>query len=92
MVAPYRVYWMEECLPPHDFEGFGRLREAIKSTRIVTMATVNAPWSEMFMPAPGGPPEIYRRFEEDNQVTRGPEGICMRPSDRPGFGWEIEVA
>ena len=26
MVAPYRVYWMEECLPPHDFEGFGRLR------------------------------------------------------------------
>ena len=36
MVAPYRVYWMEECLPPHDFEGFGRLRAAIKSTRIVT--------------------------------------------------------
>ena len=36
MVAPYRVYWMEECLPPHDFEGFGRLREAIKSTRIAT--------------------------------------------------------
>src|SRR5580700_9399746 len=35
MVAPYRVYWMEECLPPHDFEGFGRLRGAIKSTRIV---------------------------------------------------------
>ena len=116
MVAPYRVYWMEECLPPHDFEGFGRLRAAIKSTRIVggehvyfrygfrqllehnaaaiwqpdihwcggltelrriaalasaydipviphaggvqdcvhfTMATTNAPWSEMFMPAPG---------------------------------------
>jgi L-rhamnonate dehydratase len=36
MVAPHRVYWMEECLPPHDFEGFGRLRAAIKSTRIVT--------------------------------------------------------
>src|SRR5581483_3083219 len=36
MVAPYRVYWMEECLPPHDFEGFGRLNAAIKSTRIVT--------------------------------------------------------
>ncbi len=116
MVAPYRVYWMEECLPPHDFEGFGRLRAAIKSTRIVrgehiyfrygfrqllehhaaaiwqpdvhwcggltelrriaalasaydipviphaggvqdcvhfTMATPNAPWSEMFMPPPG---------------------------------------
>jgi L-rhamnonate dehydratase len=36
MVAPYRVYWMEECLPPHDYEGFGRLNAQIKSTRIVT--------------------------------------------------------
>jgi L-rhamnonate dehydratase len=35
-VAPYRVYWMEECLQPHDYEGFGRLNAAIKSTRIVT--------------------------------------------------------
>ena len=33
---PYRVYWLEECLPPDDYEGFGRLREQIKSTRIVT--------------------------------------------------------
>jgi len=33
---PYRIYWMEECLPPHDYEGFGRLREQITSTRIVT--------------------------------------------------------
>src|ERR1035438_7427653 len=39
-VAPHRVYWMEECLPPHDFEGFGRLRAAIKSTRIVTAVVV----------------------------------------------------
>ena len=31
-----------------------------------------------------------QRFEEDNQITRGPEGIYMRPSDRPGFGWEYE--
>ena len=36
LVAPYRVYWMEECLPPHDYAGFGRLNAAIKSTRIVT--------------------------------------------------------
>jgi L-rhamnonate dehydratase len=154
MVAPYRVYWMEECLPPYDFAGFQRLRAAIQSTRIVggehvyfrygfrqavehnafaiwqpdihwcggltelrriaalaaaydipviphgggvedcvhfTMATVNAPWSEMFMPAPGGPDEVYRRFEEDNRITRGPEGIYMRPSERPGFGWDREV-
>src|SRR5207302_1449246 len=36
MVAPLRVYWMEECLQPHDYEGFGRLSAAIKSTRIAT--------------------------------------------------------
>lgn len=33
---PYRVYWMEECLPPDDYEGYGRLNALIKSTRIVT--------------------------------------------------------
>jgi L-rhamnonate dehydratase len=155
MVAPYRVYWMEECLQPHDYAGFGRLSAAISFTRIATgeheytrygfrqllehraaaiwqpdvhwcggltelrrigalaaaydipviphaggfqdsvhyiMAATNCPWAELFMPAPGGPPEVYRRFTEDNQITRGPEGIYMRPSDRPGFGWEFEVA
>ena len=45
----------------------------------------------MFLPAPGGPPEVYRLFEEENQVTRGPEGIYIRPPDRPGFGWELAV-
>jgi L-rhamnonate dehydratase len=154
MVAPYRVYWMEECLQPHDYAGFGRLNEQIKTTRIVTgeheytrygfrqllehrsaqiwqpdihwcggltelrriaalaaaydipviphtggtfdcidfvMATPNAPWAELFIPPPGGPKEVYSRYEEDNQITRGPEGVYARPSDRPGFGWDIEV-
>ncbi|MBK9167897.1 MAG: L-rhamnonate dehydratase [Bryobacterales bacterium] len=154
MFAPYRVYWMEECLQPYDYEGFGRLRKAIQSTRIVTgeheytrygfrrlletegaeiwqpdihwcggltelrrigglaaaydipviphgggardsvhyiMATTHSPWAEMFMPAPGGPKEVYQRYEEDNQLTRGPEGIYTRPSDQPGFGWDFEV-
>ncbi len=154
MLKPYRVYWMEECLPPDDYAGFGRLNAQIKSTRIVTgeheytrygfrllleykaasiwqpdmnwcgglselrrigalaaahdipvilhggwrgggphytFATTNSPWCEMFMPPPGGPPEVYQRFEEDNGITRGPEGIYMRPSDRPGFGWELIV-
>ena len=36
MLEPYRVYWMEECLQPHDYAGFGRLNAAIKSTRIAT--------------------------------------------------------
>ena len=31
-----RVYWMEECLPPDDYAGFGRLNEKIQSTRIAT--------------------------------------------------------
>jgi L-alanine-DL-glutamate epimerase-like enolase superfamily enzyme len=151
---PYRIYWMEECLPPDDYEGFGRLREMITSTRIVTgehvytrygfrqllrtngaeiwqpdihwcggltelrrigamaaahdipviphgggqrdgvhfiMATPNSPWAEMFMPAPGGPKVVYERYEQDNNLTRGPEGIYTRPSDQPGFGWDIEV-
>ena len=151
MLAPYRVYWMEECLQPHDYAGFGRLNAALKTIRIATgeheygrygfrtllehnaaqiwqpdihwcggltelrrigalaaaydipiiphgggardsvhyiMATPNSPWAELFMPPPGGPPEVYRRFEEDNSITRGPEGIYMRPPDRPGFGWE----
>ena len=155
MVEPYRVYWMEEVLQPHDYAGFGRLRQQIRSTRIVTgeheythygfrqllehnaaeiwqpdihwcggltelrkiaalgaaydipviphgggsrdcvhfiMATSNSPWAELFMPAPGGPPEVYQRYEEDNIITRGPEGIYCRPSDEPGFGWDIEVS
>jgi L-rhamnonate dehydratase len=154
MLEPYRVYWMEECLPPDDYAGFGRLNRQIKSTRIVTgeheytrygfrllleyeaasiwqpdlnwcgglsemrhigalaaaydipviphggwrggcphylLAATNSPWCEMFLPPPGGPQEVYQRFEEENQITRGPEGIYMRPADRPGFGWELVV-
>ena len=137
-----------------DYEGFGRLREQIKSTRIVTgehvytrygfrqlldhhaaeiwqpdinwcggltelrrigalaaaydipvilhgggrhdgvhylMANPGSPWAEMFMPAPGGPDIVYERYEQDYRLTRGPEGIYTRPSERPGFGQEIEV-
>lgn len=154
MVEPYRVYWMEECLPPDDYDGFRRLHERIKSTQMATgeheytrygfrllleykavdiwqpditwcggltelrhigalaaaynipviphagwqhggwefvLATTNSPWCEMFMPPPGGPPEVYQRFEEDNGITRGPEGIYMRPPDQPGFGWGLIV-
>ena len=154
MVEPYRVYWMEECLPPDNYAGFGRLNKKITWTRIVTgeheytrygfqllldydgakiwqpdfnwcggltelrrigalaaandipvilhggwrdggphfiMATVNSPWCEMFLPPPGGPKEVYEMFEEENGITRGPEGIYMVPPDRPGFGFELEV-
>jgi L-rhamnonate dehydratase len=154
MLEPYRIYWMEECLQPHDYAGFGRLNAQIKSTRIATgeheytrygfrqllehrgaaiwqpdvnwcggltemrrigalaaaydlpviphggglneavhyiMAATNAPWAELFMPPPGGPREVYQRFEEDKRITRGDEGIYMQPSDQPGFGWDIVV-
>jgi L-rhamnonate dehydratase len=154
MVEPYRVYWMEECLQPDDYDGFRRLHGRVRSTQLATgeheytrygfrllweynavdiwqpditwcggltelrhigalaaaynlpviphagwqhggwqfiLVTTNSPWCEMFMPPPGGPPEVYRRFEEDNGITRGPEGIYMRPPDRPGFGWDLVV-
>lgn len=155
MMAPHRVYWMEEVLQPHDYAGFGRLNTTIKSTRIATgeheygrygfrylmeangasiwqpdiqwcggltelrrisamasaydipviphggglngsihytIANVNAPWAELFLPPPGAPKEVYRLFEENYSISRGPDGIYMRPHERPGWGWDIEVA
>jgi len=56
-----------------------------------TIANVNAPWAELFMPAPGGPKEVYQLWEEQYEITRGPEGIYTRPHDRPGWGWDFEV-
>ena len=55
-------------------------------------ANENTPWCEMFLPWPGGPKEIYDRFEEEHQVTRGAEGIYMHPPTRPGFGFELKPA
>ena len=55
-------------------------------------ANKNTPWCEMFLPWPGGPKEVYQRFEEENQITRGSEGIYMQPRDRPGFGFELKPA
>jgi L-rhamnonate dehydratase len=52
-------------------------------------ANSNTPWCEMFLPPPGGPQEVYDRFEEEHQISRGAEGISMRPPDRPGFGFEL---
>jgi L-rhamnonate dehydratase len=152
MAAPYRIHWMEECLQPDDYEGFGRLHGMIKSSLMATgeheytrygfrlllehhaadiwqpditwcgglselrhigalaaaynipviphagwqhgaahyiLASTSSPWCEMFLPPPGGPAEVYRQFEEENSITRGPEGVYMRPPDRPGFGWEF---
>lgn len=154
MLAPERIYWVEEVLQPHDYAGFGRLNATIKSTRIATgeheygrygfrylmeakgasiwqpdiqwcggltelrrigamasaydipviphggglngavhwsIANVNAPWAELFLPPPGAPKEVLSIFEEHYNISRGPEGIYMRPPDRPGWGWDTEV-
>ena len=56
------------------------------------MAVPNCPWAEFFWPPAGGPLEVYKHWEEDHQITRGPEGIYTRPSDRPGFGWDVMIA
>jgi L-rhamnonate dehydratase len=122
MLAPYRVYWTEEVLQPHDYEGSGRLNAEIKSTRIVTgehdygrygfrrllpviahagglngaihwsIANVNAPWTELFMPPPGDPKVAYDHFEEQYSISCGPEGIYMSPPEAPGMGWSSESA
>jgi L-rhamnonate dehydratase len=56
------------------------------------LANENTPWCEMFLPPPGGPKEVYQQFEEEQQITRGPEGIYMQPPNRPGFGLELKPA
>ena len=35
-LAPYRVKWIEECLPPDDIEGYAELNRKITSTAIAT--------------------------------------------------------
>ncbi len=150
MLAPYRVYWMEEVLPPHDYAGYARLKARLNPVLITTgeheygrqgfrqllehnsadiwqpdihwggggiteirrigalglvydipviphgggardsihftMAATNSPLAEMYMPIP------TNQYAEENQITRGPEGIYTKPSDKPGFGWDFIVA
>lgn len=56
-----------------------------------SIANVNAPLVEFFQPAPQGTPEAVKRFEAVNSITYGPEGVYSRPSEAPGFGWNLEV-
>ncbi|MDX2020434.1 MAG: enolase C-terminal domain-like protein [Deltaproteobacteria bacterium] len=51
----------------------------------VTMA-VNSPMAEMFGAVP------TKQYEDEHFITRGPEGIYTRPSEKPGFGWNFIVA
>ena len=149
MLAPYRMYWMEEVLPPHDYAGYARLKARLNPVLFATgeheygrqgfrqllehnsadvwqpdihwggggmtelrrigalglvydipviphgggardsihftMAATNSPLAEMFMPVPTS------QYEEENLISRGPEGICTQASDKPGFGWDFVV-
>ncbi len=49
-------------------------------------------WAETTLPPPGGPDRVYKMFEEQRLVSRGPEGVYLQPSERPGFGLDIDVA
>ncbi|MBM3786563.1 MAG: hypothetical protein FJW30_19570 [Acidobacteria bacterium] len=154
-IPPYKILWIEEVLPPDDYEGFGRLNQQITSTLLATgeheytrwgfrrllnakavdiwqpeimtcggmselrhigsMAPANdiplyphargigaalhylafhpaLTWAETTLPPPGGPSDVYKLFAEQRNVTRGPEGVYFQPSEKPGFGWDFELA
>ena len=57
-----------------------------------TISHVNGPWAELFMPPPGGPKQVYDLFDEQYEITRGPEGLSMHPSRTPGWGWDVVAA
>jgi hypothetical protein len=35
---------------------------------------------------------VYQLWEENYSLSKGPEGIYMRPSEKPGFGWDFVVS
>jgi L-rhamnonate dehydratase len=36
LLEPYRVRWIEECLPPDDYEGYAEITAKIQSTTVAT--------------------------------------------------------
>lgn len=36
LLEPYRVRWIEECLPPDDYDGYAELRQKVRRTAIAT--------------------------------------------------------
>jgi len=36
LLAPYRIRWIEECLPPDDYDGYAHLTRTIQTTAIAT--------------------------------------------------------
>jgi L-rhamnonate dehydratase len=50
-----------------------------------SLSHVNGQWAELFMALPGGPKQVYDMFDEQYEVTRGPEGLYMHPTPTPGW-------
>lgn len=36
LIEPYRVRWIEECLPPDDYDGYAELKQKVRKTAIAT--------------------------------------------------------
>jgi hypothetical protein len=41
---------------------------------------------------PGGPDAVYKIFEQDYGISQGPESVYVRPSERAGLGWDVDIA
>ena len=68
-------------------------RRALMGAPHFSLVSRNSPWRELFMPYPGGPKQVYELFAQQHNISRGPEGIYVKPyDDRPGFGHEVSVA
>jgi L-rhamnonate dehydratase len=47
LIEPYRVRWIEEVLPPEDFDGFAELRQKVRGTAIATGEHVYTRWGQL---------------------------------------------
>ena len=54
-----------------------------------SLSHVNGIWAEMFMPSPGGPRQVYDMWNEDYEISKGPEGLYMHPPRKPGWGVDL---
>jgi L-rhamnonate dehydratase len=47
LIEPYRVRWIEEVLPPEDYDGFAELRQKVRGTAIATGEHVYTRWGQL---------------------------------------------
>jgi L-rhamnonate dehydratase len=59
MLEPYRIYWMEEVLPPYDYEGFGQNVDSERGA--AGTGSARSEWSQQSRPRAGPTPGIAQR-------------------------------